>query len=199
MSQIGYMVMGVCARRYAAGLFHLMTHAFFKALLFMAAGSVIARDGRHAGPRPDGRLPARRCRSPTAASIVGGLALAGVSPFSGLSPRTRSSPEFERGGWHVVLGVLGYIGSFVTAIYTFRMIFRAFYGEPGPRRESSSSGHLHHARRPTQPGHGRGGGHRRRLPRPRAPHRRARVADEGRRWACWPSARSASARCRSRA
>ena len=57
MSQIGYMIMAVSSAAYAAGMFHLMTHAFFKALLFMAAGSVISRDGRQPEPRPDGRLP----------------------------------------------------------------------------------------------------------------------------------------------
>ena len=57
MSQIGYMIMGVSAGAYAAGLFHLMTHAFFKALLFMAAGSMIGAMGGDAVARPDGRLP----------------------------------------------------------------------------------------------------------------------------------------------
>ena len=58
MSQIGYMIMAVSAGAYAAGLFHLMTHAFFKALLFMAAGSVIARDGAASRTlEQDGRLP----------------------------------------------------------------------------------------------------------------------------------------------
>ena len=67
MSQIGYMIVGVSIGAYSAGLFHLMTHAFFKALLFMAAGSIIARDGRQPEHRPDGRLPqgdavhVRRC------------------------------------------------------------------------------------------------------------------------------------------
>ena len=57
MSQIGYMIMAVSSAAYAAGLFHLMTHAFFKALLFMAAGSVIAAMAGQPGPRQDGRLP----------------------------------------------------------------------------------------------------------------------------------------------
>ena len=57
MSQIGYMIVGVGIGAYSAGLFHLMTHAFFKALLFMAAGSVIAAMAEPPGHRPDGRLP----------------------------------------------------------------------------------------------------------------------------------------------
>ena len=86
------------------------------------------------------------------------------------------------------LGVLGYVGSLLTAIYTFRMIFRAFLGDPSPRRASSRTATCYHAEQPDEPGDGRGRGHRRRLPGPRAPHRRARAADEdrdgraGRRW-----------------
>ena len=57
MSQIGYMIVGVSIGAYSAGLFHLMTHAFFKALLFMAAGSVIAAMANTPEHRPDGRLP----------------------------------------------------------------------------------------------------------------------------------------------
>ena len=116
MSQIGYMIMGVSSAAYAAGMFHLMTHAFFKALLFMAAGSMISRDGRRAVARPDGRLPQGdavhvrllRRRRP------GAVGRSRRSPAS--SPRTRSLFEIgERGGWHYVLYVLGYIGAFLTA------------------------------------------------------------------------------------
>ena len=64
MSQIGYMIVAVSIGAYTAGIFHLMTHAFFKALLFMAAGSIIARDGGEPEHRPDVAAFARRCRSP---------------------------------------------------------------------------------------------------------------------------------------
>ena len=67
MSQIGYMIMAVSSAAYAAGMFHLMTHAFFKALLFMAAGSVIAAMARHPEPRPHVAASGARCRSRTAA------------------------------------------------------------------------------------------------------------------------------------
>ena len=107
--------------------------------------------------------------------LIGGLALSGVPPFSGFFSKDEIlSLEFERGGWHTILGVLGYIGAFMTAIYTFRMIFRAFYGETCPEAEELSHGHLYHAAGADQPGDRRGRGHRRRLPRPRSPHRRAR-------------------------
>jgi NADH-quinone oxidoreductase subunit L len=57
----------------------------------------------------------------------------------------------ERGGWHVVLAVLGYLGSFLTGVYTFRMIFRAFLGDPVPEARELEQGHVHHAETPTNP------------------------------------------------
>src|SRR5205085_3170969 len=82
MSQIGYMIMGVSAGAYSAGLFHLMTHAFFKALLFMAAGSLI---GAMAGVQSLDRMGGFRRALPFTfvCFIVGGLALTGMPPFSG--------------------------------------------------------------------------------------------------------------------
>ena len=82
MSQIGYMVMAASSAAYAAGMFHLMTHAFFKALLFMAAGSVIAA---MAGVQNLDRMGGFRRAMPFTfgCMIVGGLALSGIPPFSG--------------------------------------------------------------------------------------------------------------------
>ena len=66
--------------------------------------------------------------------VIGGLALSGIPPFSGFFSKDEILlVTGERGGWHWALYVVGYIGAFLTAIYTFRMIFRAFYGEPGGR------------------------------------------------------------------
>jgi NADH-quinone oxidoreductase subunit L len=151
MSQIGYMVMGVSVGAYAAGLFHLMTHAFFKALLFMAAGSIIgAMSGEQSLDRMGGF---RRAMPFTFASfVVGGLALSGIPPFSGFFSKDDILLfAAERGGWHWALYVVGYIGAFLTAIYTFRMIFRAFLGEPVPEAKELEGGHLHHAEIPTNP------------------------------------------------
>src|SRR3978361_521736 len=80
MSQIGYMIMGVSAGAYAAGLFHLMTHAFFKALLFMAAGSGI---GAMAGNQSLDRMSGFRKAMPFTfvCFVIGGLALSGLPPF----------------------------------------------------------------------------------------------------------------------
>jgi NADH-quinone oxidoreductase subunit L len=151
MSQIGYMVMAVSSAAYAAGMFHLMTHAFFKALLFMAAGSVIAA---MAGIQDLDRMSGFRRAMPYTygCMIVGGLALSGIPPFSGFFSKDEIlSLLFERGDWHMVLGVLGYLGAFLTAIYTFRMIFRAFHGDPSPEARELMDGHLHHAEHPTNP------------------------------------------------
>jgi NADH-quinone oxidoreductase subunit L len=84
--------------------------------------------------------------------IVGGLALSGFPPFSGFFSKDEIiALLIARGDWHIVLGVLGYLGSLLTAIYTFRMIFRAFYGEPNEEARELEHGHLHHAEHPTNP------------------------------------------------
>jgi NADH-quinone oxidoreductase subunit L len=145
MSQIGYMVMGVCSAAYAAGLFHLMTHAFFKALLFMAAGSVIAA---MAGDQNLDRMGGFRRAMPFTfgCMVIGGLALSGVPPFAGFFSKDEIlALVMAREDWHVVLGVLGFVGSFLTAIYTWRMIFRAFFGEPVEPARELEGGHLYHA------------------------------------------------------
>jgi NADH-quinone oxidoreductase subunit L len=154
MSQIGYMIMGVSAGAYAAGLFHLMTHAFFKALLFMAAGSLI---GAMAGEQSLEKMGGFRKAMPFtyACFIVGGLALSGIPPFSGFFSKDEILLQVgERGGWHWALYVIGYAGALLTAIYTFRMIFRAFHGEPVAEARELEGGHIHHADVPRNPATG---------------------------------------------
>ena len=154
MSQIGYMIMGVSVGAYAAGLFHLMTHAFFKALLFMAAGSII---GAMAGEQSLERMGGFRKAMPFTYGcfVIGGLALSGIPPFSGFFSKDEILlVTGERGGWHWALYVVGYIGALLTAIYTFRMIFRAFHGEPVPEARELEEGHLHHAEVPRNPATG---------------------------------------------
>jgi NADH-quinone oxidoreductase subunit L len=154
MSQIGYMIMGVSVGAYAAGMFHLMTHAFFKALLFMGAGSII---GAMAGEQSLEKMKGFKKAMPFtfACFVIGGLALSGIPPFSGFFSKDEILlVTGERGGWHWALYVLGYIGAFMTAIYTFRMIFRAFYGDPVAEAKELEGGHLHHAAEPTNPATG---------------------------------------------
>jgi NADH-quinone oxidoreductase subunit L len=145
MSQIGYMIMGVSVGAYAAGLFHLMTHAFFKALLFMAAGSLI---GAMSGEQSLDRMGGFRRALPFTFGcfVVGGLALSGIPPFSGFFSKDEILlVTGERGGWHWALYALGYVGSLLTAMYTFRMIFRAFLGEPVEEARKLEAGVVHHA------------------------------------------------------
>ena len=154
MSQIGYMIMGVSVGAYAAGLFHLMTHAFFKALLFMGAGSLI---GAMAGEQSLNRMGGFRKAMPFtyACFLIGGLALSGVPPFSGFFSKDEILLDTgERGGWHWALYGLGYLAALLTAIYTFRMIFRAFHGEPVEEARELEEGHVHHAPYPFNPANG---------------------------------------------
>jgi NADH-quinone oxidoreductase subunit L len=151
MSQIGYMIMGVSIGAYSAGLFHLMTHAFFKALLFMAAGSLISAMG---GEQSLDRMRGFRKAMPFtfACFIIGGLALSGLPPFSGwLSKDDIIGYLNNRGGGFEILGILGYVGALMTGIYTFRMIFRAFFGEPCEEAAELEHGHLVHHDVPTNP------------------------------------------------
>jgi NADH-quinone oxidoreductase subunit L len=134
-----------------AGLFHLMTHAFFKALLFMAAGSII---GAMAGEQSLDRMGGFRKVLPFTYGcfVIGGLALAGVPPFSGFFSKDEILlVTGELGGWHWALYVFGYLGALLTAIYTFRMIFRAFHGEPVDEARELEAGHPHHATVPRNP------------------------------------------------
>jgi NADH-quinone oxidoreductase subunit L len=144
ISQIGYMVMGVSIAAYSAGLFHLMTHAFFKALLFMGAGSVI---GAMAGIQDMDRMGGFRRAMPFTfvTFTVGALALAGFPLTSGwFSKDEIIAFELNRGGFYAVLGVLGYVGAFLTAFYSFRMVFRVFYGDAVPEAAELEGGHIAH-------------------------------------------------------
>jgi NADH-quinone oxidoreductase subunit L len=146
--------MGVSVGAYAAGLFHLMTHAFFKALLFMAAGSLI---GAMAGEQSLDRMGGFRRALPFTYGcfVIGGLALSGIPPFSGFFSKDEILlVTAEQGGWHWALYVVGYIGALMTAIYTFRMIFRAFHGEPVPEARELEHGHLAHVEPPHNPVNG---------------------------------------------
>ncbi|MGI8571241.1 MAG: NADH-quinone oxidoreductase subunit L [Solirubrobacteraceae bacterium] len=154
MSQIGYMIMGVCAGAYSAGLFHLMTHAFFKALLFMGAGSVIGAMG---GEQSLDRMGGFRKAMPFTfiCFIVGGLALSGLPPFSGWLSKDEIIGFLDhRGGGFFILGIAGYLGALLTGLYTLRMIFRVFLGEPCSEARELEQGHLHHPEVPRNPATG---------------------------------------------
>jgi len=87
--------------------------------------------------------------------VVGGLALSAIPPFSGFFSKDEVLLfTGNRGGWHWALYVIGYISAFLTALYTFRMIFRAFHGEPSAEARELEQGHLHHAETHVNPGTG---------------------------------------------
>jgi NADH-quinone oxidoreductase subunit L len=151
MSQIGYMIMGASVGAYSAALFHLMTHAYFKALLFMAAGSVI---GAMAGVQSLDRMGGFRKALPFTfvCFLVGSLALSGLPPFSGWLSKDEILDYLDhRGGGFIALGYAGYVGAFLTGLYTFRMIFRTFFNEPCPEARELEHGHLAHAEVPRNP------------------------------------------------
>ncbi len=142
LSQLGYMTAALGASAYAAGIFHLMTHAFFKALLFLGAGSVIIALHHEQDMRRMGGL--RRYMPITwITSLIGTLALIGAPGFSGFF----SKDSIIEAIGHSSLGVAGYayacvlIGVFVTALYSFRMYFLVFHGEP--RMDAHTREHVH--------------------------------------------------------
>ena len=132
MSQIGYMFLGAGLGAYANGMFHLMTHAFFKALLFMAAGIVIHALVAEQDMRKMGGL---RTLMPGTywAFLIGGLALVGIPPFAGFfSKDSIIAAAMDHGAYGYVLWVVALAGAFLTGLYTFRMLFMVFWGEPSP-------------------------------------------------------------------
>ena len=144
ISQIGYMVLGVSVAAYGAGLFHLMTHAFFKALLFMGAGSVISA---MAGLQNIDRMGGFRRAMPFTfvTFTVGALALAAFPITSGFFSKDEILAfTINRGGGYWVLAIAGYIAAALTAFYAFRMVFRVFYGDPVPEARELEEGHLAH-------------------------------------------------------
>jgi NADH-quinone oxidoreductase subunit L len=145
MSQIGYMIMGVSIGAYSAGMFHLMTHAFFKALLFMAAGSIIAAMANDQNiDRMSGFGKAMRFTSFT--FVCGALALAAFPGSSGFFSKDEIlAYAGARGGMYLIFTVLGYVGALLTAVYSFRLVFRVLHGEPcDEARELIETGHVAH-------------------------------------------------------
>jgi NADH-quinone oxidoreductase subunit L len=131
LSQLGYMVAALGASAYSVAIFHLITHAFFKALLFLAAGSVIIglhhqQDMRHMGGL-------RKYMPVTYITfLIGALALCAIPPFAGFYSKDliieAVSHAQEIGGQYAYYCVL--LGAFITPLYTFRALFLTFHGKP---------------------------------------------------------------------
>ncbi|HEX7088424.1 MAG TPA: NADH-quinone oxidoreductase subunit L [Vicinamibacterales bacterium] len=151
VSQLGYMFLAMGVGAFGAGIFHLYTHAFFKALLFLGSGAVI-----HAlhGEQDLRRMGGLRRELPITywTFLVGATAIAGIPPLAGFFSKDEILWKTFEGG-HTVLWVMGVVTALLTATYMFRLVFLAFHGE---RREAAQApdhghaagahhGHLHDA------------------------------------------------------
>src|SRR5215208_6035510 len=139
-----YLIVGAAIGAYANGMFHLLTHAFFKALLFMAAGLVIhALTGEQDIRRMGGigeLMPWTRT-----AFLVGSLALVGIFPFAGFfSKDSILAATLDHGWYGIVLFVVGLAGTFLTGLYAFRLYFIVFTGHQS--RFAREHHHSHHGR-----------------------------------------------------
>src|SRR5947208_1660535 len=134
MSQIGYMFLAVGIGAYSAGFFHLLSHAFFKALLFMAAGNVIHAMHDEQDMRKYGGLW-NQMRPTSIAFLVGSLSLVGLIPFVGFFSKEQIvGAAFSRGD--LLSGsvwVIGALTALLTGFYTGRMWWLAFWGKPSPQ------------------------------------------------------------------
>ncbi|MCH9693788.1 MAG: NADH-quinone oxidoreductase subunit L [Gammaproteobacteria bacterium] len=151
LSQLGYMTVALGASAYSAAIFHLMTHAFFKALLFLAAGSVIIAMHHEQDIRKMGGLK-KYMPITYWTSLIGSLALIGFPGSSGFFSKDLLIEAVKESHWHdgasmgdqvtywiAYLSVL--LGVFVTALYSFRMFFLVFHGEE--RMDAETKSHLH--------------------------------------------------------
>jgi NADH-quinone oxidoreductase subunit L len=139
ISQLAYMLMGLAAGSVAAGFFHLVTHAGFKALLFMAAGIFIhhahSNDMREIAERAPGRQ-----RAGVVGLVAGSLALAGVIPFAGYFSKEAVLAALGEHAGPAVLA-LAYAGAGLTAYYSFRMVFLTLRGGPAHLPDHGADGH----------------------------------------------------------
>jgi NADH-quinone oxidoreductase subunit L len=150
MSQLGYMFMGEAAGGFSSGIFHLTTHAYFKALLFMAAGAVIHALAGEQDMRKMGGLREKLPRT-FWLFVIGGLARAAVVPLSGFwSKEGILSVVLERAqtgggtGWYVLYGV-GLFTAILTGFYIFRLIFGVFLGTYRGEPIAAHGGHGSHS------------------------------------------------------
>ena len=142
LSQLGYMTVALGASAYSVAIFHLATHAFFKALLFLGAGSVIIAMHHEQDMRKMGGL--RKALPITYLTcMIGSLALAGVPPFSGFFSKDAIIEAVHHasipGAGLAYVAVL--LGVIITAFYSFRLIFLTFHGKP--RMDQEVRSHLH--------------------------------------------------------
>src|SRR5207244_3166262 len=135
MSQIGYMFLAVGIGAYAAGFFHLLAHAFFKALLFMAAGNVIHAMHDEQDMRKYGGLW-NQMRPTSVTFLIGCLSLVGVIPFVGFFSKEQIlGAAFSKGDTLTyAVWAIGFVTALITGFYTGRMWWLSFWGKPSPQR-----------------------------------------------------------------
>jgi NADH-quinone oxidoreductase subunit L len=145
VSQLGYMFLAMGVGAYAAGIFHLFTHAFFKALLFLGSGAVIhalsgEQDMRHMGGLKKD-LPITYWTF-----VIGAIAIAGIPPFAGFFSKDEILFKTFAGG-HTLLWGVGLLTALLTAAYMFRLVFMTFHGPraENPSNPSNHTNHLHDA------------------------------------------------------
>ncbi len=130
VSQLGYMFLACGVGAYASGIFHLMTHAFFKGLLFLAAGSVIHAMG---GEQDMMKMGGLRKKIPITywTMLIATLAIAGIPGFAGFFSKD-AILEAAKDGPHanLILWLLGVVGAALTSFYMFRLVFLTFFGAP---------------------------------------------------------------------
>ncbi len=144
VSQLGYMFIGVGVTAYWAGIFHLMTHAFFKACLFLCSGSVIHAMGGDQDMRHMGGL-AKKMPITYATMLIATLAIAGIPPFAGFFSKDEILWKAFTYPYYPVMGkviwFMGTLGAGITAFYMFRLIHLTFHGEFRGTQEQAH--HLH--------------------------------------------------------
>jgi NADH-quinone oxidoreductase subunit L len=138
VSQLGYMFLAMGVGAYASGIFHLYTHAFFKALLFLGSGAVIHALAGEQDMRKMGGL--RKALPITYWTfVVGAVAIAGIPPFAGFFSKDEILYRTYASG-HTVLWVVGVLTALLTATYMFRLVFMTFHGERSSLASASTHG-----------------------------------------------------------
>jgi NADH-quinone oxidoreductase subunit L len=147
VSQLGYMFMACGVGAFSAGIFHLMTHAFFKGLLFLAAGSVIHAVGGEQDMRKMGGL---RSYIPWTFLTMGvaTLAIAGIPPFAGFWSKDEILWQAFQTSW--VYWLIGVVTAFITSFYMFRLLFMTFFGD---YRSAQIDAHGHGTHAHGEPAH----------------------------------------------
>lgn len=153
VSQLGYMFMACGVGAFSAGIFHLMTHAFFKGLLFLAAGSVIHAVGGEQDMRKMGGLW-KKIPWTWATMLVATIAISGIPPFAGFFSKDEILWRAYQVSWTYWL--VGLVTAFITSFYMFRLMFMTFSGE---YRGDAESGHSHDDHAAHGHGHAHAGVH----------------------------------------